>query len=132
MYKFEFKEDSWPDKEQERNFQYQPGLEQKQLECLKHIPIDTCCALDFIDNLTMITLSARGNRVYKYTRKDTQSLDWSKDGSVEIKSPLRLKCIGSNVYVLTIQSQSAFDFHVFDLDSRMNSVLGLSCCWHHP
>ena len=40
--------------------------------------------------------------VYKYTRKDQQSLDWTKeDGELKIDTLEEIRCIDNNVYIVS-------------------------------
>ena len=37
----------------------------------------------------------------KYTRVDVESLDWIRDNQIRVERSEIVKCIGSNVYVLS-------------------------------
>ena len=41
------------------------------------------------------------NCVKKYTRTDQSAFDWIEDGSIEIDTPIQLKCIHRDIYVVS-------------------------------
>ena len=57
----------------------------KQLELLHYIKIKGCRAICFIDELTLVAAAEFDNCIYKYTRKNEKSDDWTEDSQVEVE-----------------------------------------------
>ena len=71
------------------------------MELLNHIKLEECLSIDFIDELTMI-VTDNYEGVYKYTRVNEESLDWTEDNEIEdINDPKIVRCIDSNLYVIS-------------------------------
>ena len=71
------------------------------MELLKFIKIGRCAEFDFLDDLTMLVTYFDQNCVKKYTRTDQSAFDWIEDGSIEIDTPIQLKCIDKDIYVVS-------------------------------
>ena len=49
----------------------------------------------------MVATSWKNDCVYKYTRTNKQSLDWTQDCNTEIPCPTAIRCINKDMYVVS-------------------------------
>ena len=61
----------------------------------------TAETFDFIDEYTLVATEYENNCIQKFTRSDVTSLEWKVDAKLEIEGASIVRCIDSNIYVLT-------------------------------
>ena len=70
------------------------------MELLNHIELEYCQSIEFIDEFTMIATD-EDEGLFKFTRANAESLDWTMDNQIKVKRPTIVRCIDSNLYVIS-------------------------------